>query len=447
MGKKPPGSTRIVFAGLQHQATRYLFHRSVGTRPLHAVGENAALGSSNSFTESGELWCMSAIVFLVFYGNYMIAPLVPALAQGFGVHATSLKWLVPGFSLLYGTATLFYGILSDRFGRYLILKILLALATATSLLFSYAMSAHQLVSLRLLSAAGTGGIATIALSIIGDHYPYAVQGRPMGQLFGAIGAGMGLGSSLGPLLSPLIGWRNEVRFISLGFALSFLWVALRYNKHEHLRTKRASLWAYALEYRSILEAPRGGRTFAFIFANGAFHGGVFAWLGVFLASRYHLSEIGIGLVLAGYGLPDLLLAAAIGSLGDRFGRRFVVPAGILWSSICGVLLALHSNPLFSALIITALSAGFAATHPLMSSITTSLDPKHRGQITGLATFANFAGMGIGALVFHRLMKPQFGIALVCFGAFEFAIGLLAAFVFRAEGPKMTEHSGLNQPKV
>src|SRR5262249_80358 len=155
--------------GLQHQATRYLFHRTVGTRPLHAVSENAALGSSNSFTESGELWCMSAIVFLVFYGNYMIAPLVPALAQGFGVHPTSLKWLVPGSSLLYGTATLFYGILSDRFGRYLILKILLALATATSLLFSYAMSAHQLISLRLLSAAGTGGIATIALSIIGDH--------------------------------------------------------------------------------------------------------------------------------------------------------------------------------------------------------------------------------------------------------------------------------------
>jgi hypothetical protein len=59
-------------------------------------------------------------------------------------------------------------------------------------------------------------------------------------------------------------------------------------------------------------------------------------------------------------------------------------------------------------------------------------------------------MGLGALVFHRLMTPHFGVALVCFGCFEFAIGMLAAFFFRAERPIMTEHSeqsGFNQPKV
>jgi MFS family permease len=94
---------------------------------------------------------MVVIAFLVFYANSMIAPLVPALARGFGVHPYDLKWLIPSFSLLYGGATLIYGLLSDRFGRYPVLRILLICASATTLSLSFAMNAHQLLLLRLPS--------------------------------------------------------------------------------------------------------------------------------------------------------------------------------------------------------------------------------------------------------------------------------------------------------
>jgi MFS family permease len=70
----------------------------------------------------------------------MIAPLIPVLARGFGVRAFDLKWLVSGFSMLYGTATLFYGLLSDRFGRYPVLRVLLCLAAATTVSLSFATS-------------------------------------------------------------------------------------------------------------------------------------------------------------------------------------------------------------------------------------------------------------------------------------------------------------------
>jgi hypothetical protein len=47
----------------------------------------------------------------------------------------------------------------------------------------------------------------------------------------------------------------------------------------------------------------------------------------------------------------------------------------------------------------------------MSGITTSLDPKHRGQITGLATFTNFVGMGTGAFCFQHLIAFRFLLEL------------------------------------
>lgn len=400
-------------------------------------GDKSGVTRNSSDSDSrraiSELWGMAAISFLVSYSNSMIAPLIPALAREFGIRPPDFKWLVPGFSVFYGIATLFYGVLSDRFGRYRVLRVLLILAAVAVLALSLANSSHQLVLFRCVSAASTGGIVTIALSIIGDRYPYVVQGRPMGGMFGAIATGIGFGSSLGPLLDPVLGWRNELRILGSGFGIAALWIT-QPEDGAVLRKAVDSLWRYAREYRCIVEAPRGGRTLAFIFANGAFHGGIFAWLGVLLASRYHLGEIGIGVVLAGYGLPDLLLGEVIGSWGDRYGRRRVVPIGFLWASICALLLAFESTPLASALTIAALSLGYGATHPLMSSITTSLDPTHRGQLTGLATFANFLGVACGALLFRRLMVPHFTFALVYFGCGELSVGVLAFYAFRVERP-------------
>jgi MFS family permease len=177
---------------------------------------------------------------------------------------------------------------------------------------------------------------------------------------------------------------------------------------------------------------------AFIFCNGIFHGGVFAWLGLLIASRYHLEDIGIGIVLAGYGLPDLLFGGIIGGWGDRYGRRYVVPLGFLWAGICAFLLAFPISRFLAALIVTALSIGFEATHPLMSTIATSLDPRHRGQITGLATFIKFLGMGVGALIFRHLIGLSFRTALMVFATIEILVGLAAIYGFRKEDNRVTK---------
>jgi predicted MFS family arabinose efflux permease len=132
-------------------------------------------------------------------------------------------------------------------------------------------------------------------------------------------------------------------------------------------------------------------------------------------------------------LPGIFFGATIG-WADRYGRRYVVPLGFLWAAGCAFLLAPHSSRFLAALVIAALSVGFDATHPLMSSITTSLNPKHRGQITGLATFANFVGMGMGALCFQHLIRFGFGIALAIFAAAQTLSGIAALYAFCRERP-------------
>ena len=384
--------------------------------------------------DESQLWVMAAVAWAVFYSNYMVPPLIPALSREFSVTAYQLGWLISGFFISYGLSTLVYGALSDRWGRFPMLVTLLCFAATTMIVVSCAGSWRTLIMARILSGMGCGGIVTIALAVVGDRYPYQVQGRPMGRMFGAIAAGIGFGSSLGPILNPLVGWRNEFRGLACVCALAAVFL-IKSTKSRTKATSRLSSFDQVIrEYLVVLDKPRGGRTMAFIFCNGAFHGGIFAWLTLLLMSRYHLHDTGIGVALAGYGLPGIFFGTVIGRWGDRYGRRYVVPAGFFWAAGCAFLLVLPSSRVVAALVITALSVGFEATHPLMSSITTSLDPKHRGQITGLATFTNFVGMGIGALCFQRLIAFRFTAALAIFASAQTLLGFAALYGFRGERP-------------
>ena len=285
-------------------------------------------------SHESELWVMAAIAFAVFYSNYMMAPLIPALSHEFSVSPYQLGWLIPSFLIPYGISTLVYGALSDRWGRTPVLVTLLCFATATMVLLSFAGSWRTLLMARILSAVGCGGIVTISLAIVGDRYPYEVQGRPMGRMFGGISAGIGLGSTLGPMLNPLIGWRNEYRGLACICCLAAAFLIKSSKPALKVTRKLTSFRQVIREYLAVLETPRGGRTLAFIFCNGAFHGGIFAWLGLFLMRRYHLHDTGIGLALAGYGLPGIFFGTLIGRWGDRYGRSYVVPAGFIWAAIC-----------------------------------------------------------------------------------------------------------------
>ncbi len=380
------------------------------------------------------LWVMAAIAFAVVYSNYMVPPLIPALSREFLVTPYQLGWLIPGFLIPYGISTLVYGALSDRWGRTPMLVTLLCFATTTMMMVSFAGSWRTLIIARILSGVGCGGIVTIALAAVGDRYPYEVQGRPMGRMFGAIAAGIGFGSTLGPVLNPLVGWRNEFRGLACVCCLAALFLLKGSKSATNVTSRLSSFDQVIREYLVVLETPRGGRTMAFIFCNGAFHGGIFAWLSLLLMSRYHLHDTGIGLALAGYGLPGIFLGTVIGKWGDRYGRSYVVPAGFFWAAGCAFLLIPPSPRFVAALVITALSVGFDATHPLMSSITTSLDPKHRGQITGLATFTNFVGMGIGAFCFQQLISFGFTAALAIFASAQTLLGFAALYGFRGERP-------------
>ncbi|MDB6025296.1 MAG: Multidrug resistance protein [Verrucomicrobiales bacterium] len=393
------------------------------------------MSTTNELNKENEkvLKAMAAAAFLVFFSGYMVAPLIPALSHEFSATERQIGWIVPAYMLPYGFSTLFYGPLSDRFGRKTVLLVLLALAIFTTSLISLAWSAQSLIVMRMIAGFSAGGIVTVGLAVVGDLYPYGKLGRAMGWMFGAIAGGMAFGATFGAWLNPYLGWRKEFMILAAVNAVIFILLF----KHRHLlsgssQTHPIKVNDVARAYVSLLKTSRGSKAYSFIFLNGLFHGGVFSWLGFYLSQRYHLSDEGIGKALLGYGIPGMILGPILGRLADRFGRGLIIPLGFFVAAACAFLLVPVSPLWMVTIVVTSLSIGLDMTHPLMAGIVAALDPKRRGQAMGLNGFALFTGLGFGAVIFQFLLAKGFPFTLTVFGATQLGLGLLAFKAFQFE---------------
>ena len=376
---------------------------------------------------------LSASAFLVFFQAYLVAPLIPALAVELRASTNLLGMLVPAYMLPYGISTLFYGPLSDRVGRKPVILTLLVMMVVTTAGVATARTAHQMLAWRLLGGIATGGIVPIALALLGDLFPYAERGRAIGWMFGAIAGGMAFGSTLGAFLNPIIGWRREfliTAFLS-GITLAFA-IRLRHIFESKLPQHPLSASEVISGYINLFSDPRAAKGYIYILLNGMFHSGIFSWLGLYFAERYHLGDEGIGLALLGYGVPGMLLGPVIGHVADRYGRKHIIPLGIFVGAISAVALIPRSPLIWPAIITAILSLGYDMSHPPLAGIITSVNPARRGLSMGMNAFVLFSGYGLGTLIFEVVLRSGFTISLTIFAAAQLCIGFLAIPLFSGE---------------
>jgi len=246
--------------------------------------------------------------------------------------------------------------------------------------------------------------------------------------------GAAFGAPMGVMLESFIGWQA----LFLGGALLAAGVLALLLPYKALlggrpAMRRMSFRGVLTGYRGLLGTGRGLRTYGYVLWNGIFHSGVFTWLGLYFSRRYGLSEVGIGLAILGYGIPGFLLGPIIGRAADRWGRRWLVPAGVGIGAAASTALILDL-PLFGAtLAVIVLSLGYDMTQPLLAGIVTTLGGRERaGQAMGLNVFTLFTGFGIGSYLFGEALRMGFTPALGLFSAIQVAAALAALPLFRSE---------------
>lgn len=375
---------------------------------------------------------LSLGTFIIFFQGFMVAPILPGLAALFHVTVRHVSFIEPAYLLGYGFVTLVYAPLSDKYGRFPVILFSLSCFVVLTACTGFCHSITQMILLRLLTGLGAGGVAPITIGWIGDNFPYEKRGHALGILFGFMAGGMAFGSSAGALLAAQLGW--QVMFWTaaiVGFIVLILLIMRRKSFSRKKETAPVNIRVIYQSLKEIFLLPRGWRTYLFVFFNGMFHSGVFAWAGYYFYKNYQLSGKEIGFALLGYGVPGLLFGPVLGKLADKFGRNKIIPAGIMVGALSAILLSINYSLIFSCFCIATLSLGFDLTQPLYAAIITTISPK-KGAATGLFAFFLFMGYGLGSLIFSLIVGIGLNATFMLFGSVAVTVAIIALRAFRNE---------------
>ncbi|MDA8319163.1 MAG: MFS transporter [Actinomycetota bacterium] len=381
----------------------------------------------------GVLALLTAAAFVIFAQAFMIAPILPRLADLFATTPGTVGLAVPAYLIPYGAMTLVWGPASDRLGRRPVILGSLAAFTALTAATALTSTVGAFIALRLVTALGASGVVPIALALVGDLVPFGQRGRALGWLFGGMAGGIAVGSSAGALAEPAIGWQG-LFLAAAAIGAVLLLAAARTLPATRTTAPRPPVRKVAAGYLTLLSTGRGRRTYGYVALNAVLHSGIYTWIGLYLQRRFDLGEVGIGLALLGYGIPGFLLGPAIGHLADRYGRARIIPAGVALGATCALLLATPLPLAAVVAVVAALSLGYDMTQPPLGGIVTDL-PGHSGQAMGLNVFTLFTAFGMGSLLFQAALPIGFSTALVIFGLTALAAAVLAIPLFSGERPR------------
>jgi drug resistance transporter, Bcr/CflA subfamily len=368
----------------------------------HTIAEPLATGRSRLWM-AVLLGCLAGMAPLC---TDLYLPALPQIAISLNTSASSVQLSLTASLLGIAVGQIFIGPVSDVYGRRKPLVLSLLIFVTTTFLCSFASSAGELITFRLIQGlAGSGGIV-LSRAIACDLY----SGPELTKFFSLLM----LINGIAPIFSPVIGgqilsvagWKGI--FIALGLFSVLLTAATAWGMKESLpdeQRKSGSLKTTFVTFRQLL----GDRVFVgYTLVQGFIIAGLFAYIAgspFVLQTIYSLSAKAFSLCFAVNGAGIMLFAQLTGYLTGRFTEKQLLIFGLALSMTGSILLLILSvlkaavAPILMCLFIIVACIGITTT----VSFSLAIQRAHHaaGSASGL--------LGIVAFVFGAVASPLVGL--------------------------------------
>lgn len=387
--------------------------------PRHPV-----LGLRQNAAQFTLLVAVNALVGGMLGQERTVVPLLAESAFGLRAHTAGLTFIV-AFGLAKAATNYLAGALADRYGRKPVLVVGWLIALPVPLLLIWAPSWAWVIAANVLLGVSQGLTWSTTVIMKIDLVGSARRGLAMGLNEAAGYGAVALTALATGYLAQAYGLRPApfllgIAFAAVGLGLSGLVIretrehaALEAathqprsdGRHDHLHADLSS--REVLVHTSVREPALSAASQAGMVNN---LGDGLAW-GLFpvLFAGAGLSVGRIGLLAALYPAVWGLGQVVTGALSDRWGRKWLIAAGMWLQGIALALIALSNSFVPWALAAVLLGAGTAMVYPtLLAAIGDVAHPSWRARAVGVYRLWRDGGFAVGA-VMAGLIADAFGV--------------------------------------
>jgi predicted MFS family arabinose efflux permease len=303
----------------------------------------------------GALSWLALGTFAIGTEGFMIAALLPIIAEDIRVSVAEAGLLVSIFALAYATSSPLLTALTGRVDRR---RLLIASMSLFAMLNMAAAMAHSFLGLaaaRVLLAFAAGIYTPNANALAGALVPAEHRGRAIAVVNGGLTAAIALGVPLGAVVGERFGWR--MMFVGVGVLSA---VAVAGLAHGLPRGVGAAMVTASLGDRvRAVRDPRVARALAVttIWASGSY--AVYTYVAPLLYSATPLRGSQIGLALFTWGLAAGVGLFVSGNATDRLGSGVVLRASLTSLVLALACLAVVANVVTPAEAVVPVLAAMA----------------------------------------------------------------------------------------
>lgn len=243
-------------------------------------------------------------------------PALPVLTQGFGASMVQAQLTLTAMLLAFGTSQLFWGPLSDKWGRRPVLLGGIAVYAGAAVACALAPSMSALIAARTLQGVAMGACVMAARAVIRDLYEPVQGAKVMSQALSGLGLIACACVPIGGFLTELLGWRwalsSLVLFATATGALIYFYFDESLLQRNPKAMQFRSLWTSS---QHILRSPS-------FLAYSALSTASFAGLFTFLATSSFVFTQTMGLSQTVYGL--LMISMSVSYIVGTFICRWLL---------------------------------------------------------------------------------------------------------------------------
>ena len=351
-------------------------------------------------------------------------PSMPAIGTEFGVGPVAVQQTLSVFLFTFAFMMLFYGTLSDSFGRRPVIFAALTLYTLGSIGAAYAPTFGWLLFFRALQGLSAGAGSVIGQAIVQDRFAGAQAQKMMSHIMMVFGLAPAIAPVLGGWLHVSFGWRSTFIFLAVFGALMML-IVWRMLPESLPREKRQPFHpaTIAANYLMVLRNPQ---FLMLALSLGLVFGGLALYIGS--AANFVMGILKLPETAFGWMFIPLIGGMVLGSAWG--GKRAVKapPGRLLWIGYAVMAVAsvlnVGYNALFAAAVpwavlpLAVFTFGLAVAMPGIQLSAMGLFPNNRGLAASMVgfiqmmSFALVSGL-VAPLLFGSAFKLACGAAIGC----------------------------------